>query len=371
MGNGKERQKIIIRTSVVGIIANVLLAAMKAVIGILSNSIAITMDAVNNLSDGFSAIVTIIGTKLASKPADRDHPFGHGRTEYLTTMVISVVILYAGITSLIESIKKILYPSTPEYTGVALLVIVLAVLVKIVLGIYVKRKGDQVQSGSLQASGQDALMDAVISTSTLIAAGIYILFGVSLESYLAAIISLVIMKAGYDMLAETISKILGERADGSLTKAIKKSISEVDGVLGAYDLVMHNYGPDQMMATVHIEVYDTMSASDVDKITRQIQAKVFKEFNVVLTGVGLYSVNTRDDKIITIREEVNRILMSHDGILQMHGFYLNEEIKMMTFDIVVSFNVNRYEIYHHVMQELQVRYPEFQFRISLDVDMSD
>ncbi|MBQ1902449.1 MAG: cation transporter [Lachnospiraceae bacterium] len=371
MEKNKKRERIIVRTSVIGIIANVLLAATKAIIGVLSNSIAITLDAVNNLSDGFSSIVTVIGTKLSNKPADKKHPFGYGRTEYLSTMVISLVILYAGLTSLIESIKKIIYPSKPEYTAITLLVIVIAVLVKIVLGVYVKRTGDAVNSGSLQASGQDAIMDAVISASTLVAAGVYLMFHVSLEAYLGAMIAVIILKAGYDMLAETISKILGERADSELTKSIKQSIAKIPGVQGAYDLLLDNYGPERLLASVHIEVCDTLTAGDIDNITREIQTRVFREYNVVITAVSVYSVNTRDEHVVAVREEVSKICMSFEGILQMHGFYLNEEIKMMTFDVVISFQVDRNKTYEDLEEELLKRFPDYQFNINLDVDFSD
>jgi cation diffusion facilitator family transporter len=370
-GKNKKREQIIVRTSVIGIVANVILAGIKAVIGILSNSIAITLDAVNNLSDGFSSIVTIIGTKLSNKPADKKHPFGYGRVEYLSTIIISVVILYAGVTSFVESVKKIVSPVKPDYTAVTLLVITIAVLVKVVLGIYVKRVGDQVNSGSLQASGQDAIMDAVISVSTLVAAVIYLIFHISLEAYLGAIISVVILKAGYDMLSETISKILGECADRELTKAIKKSVAEIPGVQGAYDLLLDNYGPDRLVASVHIEVCDTLTAGDIDDITRKIQTKIFREFNVVISAVSVYSVNTRDEHVVAVREEVNKICMSYEGILQMHGFYLNEEIKMMTFDIVISFHVDRNRIYEELQEELRKLFPDYQFNINLDINLSD
>ena len=202
----EKRGRTIVRTSLIGIFANVLLAGFKAVVGAASGSVAIVMDAVNNLSDAASSIITIVGTKLAGRPADKKHPFGYGRMEYLSAMVISLIVLYAGITSLQESVKKIIHPQTPEYTAVTLVIVAVAVLVKIVLGRFVKATGKRVNSDSLVNSGQDAIMDSVISASTLAAAAIYLTTNVSLEAWLGAAISAVIIKSGIDMLRETLSE---------------------------------------------------------------------------------------------------------------------------------------------------------------------
>ena len=186
-----SRDKQIIRTSIIGIAANVMLAGFKAVMGLLSNSIAITLDAVNNISDAASSIITIIGTKLAGKAPDRKHPFGYGRIEYLSAMIISVIVLYAGITSFTESVSKIIEPETPDYSLPILIIIAVAVVVKIVLGRYVKSVGVKTNSGSLINSGEDAVMDSIISASTLAAAIIYMIWGIGLEAWLGAIISII------------------------------------------------------------------------------------------------------------------------------------------------------------------------------------
>ena len=204
-----NREKMIIRTSLVGIMVNILLAAGKAGVGLLSNSIAIVLDAVNNLSDALSSVITIMGTKLAGRPADRDHPFGHGRYEYLSAAVISVIILYAGLTAFIESFKKVLHPETPYYSKLTLLLIAAAVIVKLLLGRYVKARGKELNSDSLVNSGEDARLDAVISASTLAAAVIFLASGISLEAWLGIAIAAYIIRSGVDMILETISKILG------------------------------------------------------------------------------------------------------------------------------------------------------------------
>ena len=225
-----DRNQVIIKTSVIGILTNILLAAFKAAVGILSHSIAVTLDAVNNLSDALSSIITIIGTKLASRLPDRKHPLGHGRIEYLSAMIVSGIVLYAGITALVESVKKIITPEKANYTPVSLLIIAVAIAVKLVLGRYVKGQGERVNSGSLIASGSDATFDAILSASVLGSAIIYLASGVSLEAYVGVIIAIFIIKSGIEMMRETLSEILGERADSELTKKIKSLLTEVPEV---------------------------------------------------------------------------------------------------------------------------------------------
>ncbi|MBQ7481722.1 MAG: cation transporter, partial [Lachnospiraceae bacterium] len=235
---GDTRESKIIRTSIIGIGANVLLAAFKAVIGTMTDSIAIIMDAVNNISDAGSSLVTIIGTKLAGREPDKKHPFGYGRIEYLSAMIISVIVLYAGLTSFEESVEKILNPVTPDYSVVSLVIVGAAVIVKIVLGRYVKSVGKKVNSASLINSGEDASLDSIISASTLVAAIVFIVFHISVEAWLGAVISLVIVKSGFDMLKETVSKILGESNDPELSRSIKETVTSFPDVQGAYDLVL-------------------------------------------------------------------------------------------------------------------------------------
>ncbi len=372
MNEQANRDKTIIRTSVIGIAANVFLAAFKAVVGLTANSIAIVMDAVNNLSDAASSVITIVGTKLAGKEPDKKHPFGYGRIEYLSAMLISMLVLYAGVTAFVESVKKIICPDTPEYGAAALIIVAVAVAVKIVLGRYVKSVGEKVNSDSLVNSGTDATMDAVISAATLLAAGIYLLFHISLEAWLGAVIAAVIIKSGIEMLRDTLSKILGERADAQLARDIKETINAYPEVSGAYDLVLHNYGPDAFNGSVHIEVPDTLSADDLDKLLRKIMVEVYQKHNVLLTAIGVYSVNTRDPEASAAREAVSRIVLAHPHVLQMHGFYMDKAEKTLRFDIVVSFDApDRGQVYREVCKSVQEAYPDYALQVAMDTDFSE
>ena len=367
-----NREKTIIRTSIIGIIANVFLAAFKAVIGLMTHSIAIVLDAVNNISDAGSSLITIIGTKLAGKEPDKKHPFGYGRIEYLSAMIISVIVLYAGITSLVESVKQIIHPETPEYSTVSLIIVAVAVVVKILLGRYVKSVGKKVNSDSLINSGEDATLDAIISASTLIAAGIFLIFHVSLEAWLGAVISLVIIKSGVGMLKDTISKILGERNDLELTRNIKQTVVSFPEVQVAYDLVLHNYGPDTWNGSIHIEVPDTCTANELDQLIRSIQMAVYQQHQVILTAIGVYSVNTKDPETIEVREKVREIVFAHPHVIQMHGFYLIKEEKSLRFDIVVSFDAkDRRAVYTDVVNDVQKAFPGYTLQVAMDTDFAE
>ena len=368
----ESREKIIIRTSIIGIIANALLAGFKAFVGIVTGSIAITLDAVNNLSDALSSVITIIGTKIANKGQDKEHPLGHGRVEYLTAMIIAVIVLYAGITSLKESVMKIIHPELPEYTTASLIIVGVAIFVKIGLGLYVKRTGESVKSESLVNSGSDALNDSIISASTLFAAIIFIVTGLSLEAYLGVIISIIIIKAGVEMLQSAYDQIVGVRIDAEMASGIRKTVGSVDGVYGVYDLLLHNYGPEFVLGSVHIEVPDTMTADEIDKIEREIQEKVLRENNVIMTSVGIYSRNTTNSRAANVRAKIIKMLRDHDYILQMHGFYFNEEEKRIQFDVIIDFDApDRIALYKHIVQEVREAYPDYTVNVALDVDLTD
>ena len=367
----QSRDKVIIRTSIIGILTNVFLASFKAVIGLISNSIAVTLDAVNNLSDALSSIITIVGTKLAGKLPDKKHPLGHGRIEYLSAMIVSGIVLYAGITSTVESVKKIIHPEKPDYSVISLVFIAVALIVKIILGRYVKIKGEQVNSGSLIASGADAMFDAILSASVLASAIIFMLSGFSLEAYVGLIISSFIIKAGIEMMIETINDILGVRVDKEKTDKIKNLLTEEPYVRGAYDLIMYNYGPDKYFASVHLELPDTMTAREIDKLTRKLEKKVYKETGVVLAGVGLYSYNTGNDEASEIQKDVRERVMSHDWAIQLHGFYIEVETKEITFDVVMSFDIKPHEGIKVIYDELKEAYPEYDIQIRPDVDISE
>lgn len=370
MNDQQQRQKVIVRTSLIGIAVNILLAAFKAGVGLLSNSIAVILDAVNNLSDALSSVITIFGAKLAGRKPDKDHPLGHGRIEYISALIVAAIVMYAGITSLVESVKKIIDPQKPDYSTISLVIIAVAVLAKILLGRYVKKMGEKTHSGALVASGTDALSDAALSLAVLLTALLYTFKGISLEAYVGVVISGFIIKAGYEMISDTVKDILGRRANVEVSNKIKEIISEEPDVLGAYDLFIHDYGPDKAYASVHVELPDNMTVDKVDVLTRKLTDRVYRETGVILTGVGVYSRNT-DAKAERIRRDIEKIVMAHEWALQMHGFYIDEERKIIRFDVVMSFDVSHSEGIKTICEEVKKVYPEYDLVIVPDIDITD
>lgn len=366
-----NRSREIIRTSVIGIVANVLLASFKAVVGLLASSVAVVLDAVNNLSDALSSVITIIGTKLSLRPADSGHPFGYGRVEYFSAIIIAIIVLTTGITSLVESIKKIITPTEPDYTTVTLIVIIVAILTKLALGWYVRKKGRQLDSDALIASGSDALFDAIITLATLISAGVMLIWNVSLDGYLGALISLVIIKAGVEMLASPINQLLGAQAPPDLIRQIKSDITEIDQVQGVFDIILHGYGPNLSIGSLHIGVPDTMTAHQIHGLTRGISELMFSKYGIIMT-VGVYSVATGDNKNVELQRKVIQALTSQEHVVQVHGFYFDNDKNIASVDVVPDRVITDDEAFVSLLSEkLKAIVPDTPISILIDHNYCD
>ena len=368
----ESREKTIVRTGIVGIVANVLLATFKALVGVAVHSTAMVLDAVNNFSDVLSSLVTIIGTKIASKKPDKKHPLGHGRVEYLAQMIIAALILYAGITALWESIKKIITPVDPDHSALSLALISVAIVVKIFLGLFVRKQGKKAKSDLLISSGTDALFDAILSTAVLISAVILLIFKFNIEAYVSVIIAVFILKAGFEIIREAVDDMLGHRVEGEYTKKVKESVLTVEEVSGAYDIVLHNYGPDRYLGSLHIEVDDRMTADKIDSLTRKITQKVYDDTGIILTAVGIYSNNSSNERLMKMRKDITELVVDHKHILQLHGFYVDEEAKRITFDVVVDFDEqDREGLMNHIIGDVKNALPGYEVVVALDSDISD
>ena len=296
---------------------------------------------------------------------------GYGRIEYLSSMIVAAIVLYAGITSLVESIKKIIHPQEAEYSIISIVIIAVAVVVKFILGKYVKRQGEKDDSGALIASGADSIFDSILSLSVFISAIIYMIWSISLEAYVGVLLSGFIIKAGFEMMMETINHIIGQRQDKEISNKIKDLINDEKQVIGTYDLILFNYGPDKYYATVHLELPDTMSVAEVDQLTRRLQLKVYKKMEIILIGVGVYSYNTKDDEASRIRNDVQKLVLSHDWALQLHGFYIDIEQKNMRFDVIVSFEKDFKDAVEIITDEVQQKYPDYKILMIPDIDITD
>ena len=365
-----DRSSSIVRVSVIGIAANVALAAFKAAVGLLAGSIAVVLDAVNNLSDAFSSVVTIIGTKLANRPPDRKHPYGHGRIEYVSSVAIAIIVLLAGVTSFRESVDAILHPEKADYTIITVVVVAAAVLVKLFLGRFVKKSGEKFRSESLVASGTDAFFDAIVSATTLAGAAVTMLFHISIDGWLGALISILIIKAGAEILMDSLSDIVGQRVEGDLTQALRNKINSSEGVLGTYDLILHRYGPEKFIGSVHVEVPDNLTAREIHRLTRKISEEVYLEFGIIMT-VGIYASNSEDPAAAALKQDVERIASGHPEVLGIHGFYTEPGTNRVSFDLLMDFGADTKTVYETVCREVSEAHPEYVFDIVLDSDFSD
>lgn len=365
----KTRERKIVFTSIIGIIGNAVLAAFKLIVGLLANSIAVILDAVNSLTDAFSSIITIIGTKLSNRRPNREHPYGYGRLEYITSMAIAVMILYAGIASLVESVKKTIWPETLSYSALTIVVIIVSVVIKILMGIYFKHAGNATNSSPLIASGKDNMFDAVLSAGTLLSAILSLAFDLNIDGIIGACISLFIVKSGFDILRDSVDSVIGRRIDASYAHQLEAYIDSFEGVHGVYDLSIDTYGPNERVGSAHIEVDDDMRASQIHELTRKITVAVHQKFDCYLT-IGIYAQNTKGE-FAGMKEALKKVVLDHPEVLQVHGFYVDTETKTCYFDLVVDFDHDAEKTSSEVIAAMKRQYPSFSFATVLDHDIGD
>ncbi len=365
-----NRDKQIIKVSLYGILTNIALVVFKSIVWFLSNSIAIVLDAVNNLSDVISSLVTIIWIKLSSRKPDKEHPYWHGRIEYFAAVIIAVIILIAWIMALKESVEKIINPVETNYTIVTLLVVTVAIFVKIFLWRYVKSQWKKLNSWSLIASGVDALNDSLISLSTLIAALISIFFGIWIEWFIWVVISIFILKAGIEILKDTVKEIIWTRADPELVNKLRSKIQSHEWVLWVYDMMLHNYGPNKIIGTVHIQVDDNMTAKEIHRLTREIQVWVYWAFGIILT-IWIYASNN-EWEFGKIQKELNQIIRNYENIIQMHGFYVDDSTNHISFDLIFDYKEeNPEKIVRKIKKEIKSKFPDYEYSVIIDNDISE
>ncbi len=370
----KIREKTIVKTSIIGIIGNILLVGFKATIGFIAHSTSLISDALNNLTDALSSTITIVGTKLSNKSPDRKHPYGHGRIEYIASTLIAALILIAGVTAIYNSIISIIdyfqNGTMPEFSITSAIIISVAVLVKIGLSIFFRIQGKRVKSETLKASGLDALFDAILSAGTLLSIIFSLTLGWYIEGYVGIAIGLFIIYGGINVLRGAFSSIIGERIEPEEKKKIMEDITSIPGVIGAYDLIINSYGPQRSIGSVHIGVESTLSAREIQVIEREINAVLYSKYNILMT-VGIYVENQESDIGNKIRSEILNIIKQNKNILQLHAFFVDEVNKICTFDLVFSFDEKDPGMtIKNINESLVKLFPDYSFMIQLDKDFS-
>ena len=364
------RDRVIIKTSIVGIISNIVLVIGKIVIGLLAKSISIITDAVNNLTDALSSIITIVGTKLSNKKPDREHPFGHGRVEFVASTLIGMLIFVAGFMAIYSSINSLINQEQSEYSLYSFIVVGIAVVGKVLLGLYFRKQGNRINSGALKASGIDALMDSLLSLGTLVGAFIAYFAGIYLEGYIGIVIGLFIIKAAIGVLKESISKIIGERTDEKTIQEMIKDISSLDEVYGVYDVIINNYGNDRNIGSLHVEVKDSITAKEIQALERQIAAICYEKYQTIMT-VGVYAQNLDNEENKKVKESILNIIKKYPEVIQTHGFYIDNDKHIISLDIIIDFDCKEEgEIYKNIKEEISKMYPSYLIYLILDKDFS-
>ena len=367
-----EREGQIVRASIVAIIGNIVLAIAKGIAGALTGSIAISLDAVNSLADALSSVIAIIGAKLATRSASRDHPFGFGRVEYLSSIVIASLILAAGVSSFVEAVRSILHPTTPSYTAATLAIVACAAAIKLFLGLFLLREGKRLDAGMLMGSGTDSCMDAGVSTATFVAGILYIIFSIQIESWLAAAIALLIINSGIGLLVETASKLLGERVDPEIAAKVEREARAVDGVKLASGLVVMDFGPSRLAGAIYITVDGQMTVAEYDGIARAVQARVQEKCGVNLNGVTPYPAASADESIRAVRANIGRIVWSQEHVVELRGLYIDPATSTARFDAIMEFGgVDADELYAEILEQCQEEYPDWSFDIRVLPDIGD
>lgn len=363
------RVKYALLSGIVGIISNVFLFVTKLVVGMIFQSIAVTADAVNNLTDAGSSVITLVGFKLSSKPADEEHPYGHARIEYVTGFIVSVVIILLGIELIKTSFQKILNPNPINFSYLTVAALIVSILIKLWQGLFYKNLGRRIESAALAATGQDSMND-VISTATVLVAIVFSkLTNIQIDGYMGVAVALFILYSGGQLVLETLNPLLGLAPDPTLVADIEKEILSYEGVLGIHDLMVHSYGPGKLFASVHVEVAaegDLLASHDmIDNIEREVSDK----FNLSLV-IHMDPLATNDERVNELRGQVTEIIDLIDQDLSMHDFRVvyGPTHSNLIFDIVVptKFEVSDKELKETIDREIKKIDSTFNSVITID-----
>ena len=359
---------------IVGIILNLILFATKLIIGIISNSIALTADAFNNLSDVASSIITILGFKLASKPPDKEHPFGHGRLEYISGLIVSFMVILVGFEFIKTSFNKIIHPSNVIFNLVPFILILVTVGLKFWMSKFNKTIGKAIKSSALEAASTDALSDVVSSGCVALSLLLSIWISLPIDGYIGILVSLIIIYAGFTLIKKTMNPLLGEAPDKELVKGLKEKLLSFDYITGCHDLVIHNYGPGRCMASIHAEVPCDISIVKIHEIIDRAEKEISEEFSLYLV-IHMDPINTTDEDVKNSRLELLGILKSFSIIKSIHDFRIVGEgdHKNLIFDVVIDFNPkfsqgDELKLEDDINQKLKKSYPFYNAVMTIDRD---
>ena len=366
--NSLSRNKIITQTSWLGILANVLMAVIKIIIGALTSSIAIISEGVNNATDSLTAVIALIGTKLANKHPDKKHPFGYRRIEYLTGLVIATIIVVTGIEMLTTSIKIVFNPTNLSISYISLIIIAISAIIKFALGTYTIKIGKKVNSIALEAVGIDGRNDSFISIITIVSALFFLVFNLSIDAYAGIIISILIIKSGFNALKDTISELLGRPGQKELADKIYKEIHNTKEIINAADMMLHNYGPNTWSGSVNIEVDHDKTVGEIYQVIHKLQLKIMHEYKVVMV-FGIYAVDHDHEDVKTIRQDIDTFVLKNKYIKSIHAMYLDPQTNKIYCDFVVDYDLKEWNtLKEDFLEYMAKKYPNNEIELTIETE---
>ena len=340
--DSQVRTRYGLMASVVGIFCNFLLFTAKLLTGLLINSISVMADAFNNLSDAASSIIGFIGVKMAGKPADEEHPFGHGRVEYIAAFIVAFIVIQVGFSLFKTSIDKILHPQEMSFHAVSVIILILSVLVKLWMAFFNRTLGNRIQSAVMKATAADSMGDVITTSSTILSVVIYGIWGLNIDGIVGVIVSVIVMWAGIRIAKDTLTPLIGEPIDPKLYQEITDFVEDYEGIVGSHDLIVHNYGPTRSMASIHAEVPNDVNVEVSHEIIDRIEREALKKFGIFLV-IHMDPVETRDSKVMEFGSMVENVIQDTDERVTFHDFRMIEgkdQINLI-FDLVVPREYDR------------------------------
>lgn len=325
--NYKNTKDIQVRTSygvmvsVVGILCNILLFGAKIFAGLLVNSISVMADAFNNLSDAASSIIGFVGVRMAGKPADEDHPFGHGRVEYIAAFIVAFLVIQVGFSLFKTSFGKVMNPEEMSFQAVTVVILILSVFVKLWLGFFNRKLGERIQSSVMKATAADSLGDVVTTTATILSVAVYGIWGLNIDGIVGLIVSVAVMLAGVKIAKETLTPLIGEPIDPKLYLEITEFVESYEGIIGSHDLIVHNYGPSRSMASIHAEVPNDVNVEISHEVVDRIEREALKKFGIFLV-IHMDPVETKNSRVMEFGSMLENVIHGVDPRISFHDFRL-------------------------------------------------
>lgn len=334
--NQQVRTDYGVLSSVVGVICNVILFGIKITVGFLINSISVMADAFNNLSDAASSVISFVGVKLANRPADKEHPFGHGRYEYISALVVAFLVLQVGLSCMKSAIDKILHPALVSSSWLAIGILAVSILLKVWLGFFNRRLGERINSTVMKATAADAFGDVLITSATVISVVIGHLTGFKIDGYMGFVVSLFVLYAGFNIAKDTLEPLIGEAATPEVYDKISNFVESYDRILGTHDLIVHNYGPSHTMATIHAEISRDADIVEAHETIDKIEQEALKKLDIFLV-IHMDPIEVNDKRVMQLRKEINDLVKSIDEEVSIHDFRMvdGEHQINLIFDMVV------------------------------------